>query len=108
MKVCLQMYSAREYMHSFPLEALHRCAEIYNFLELPAPLLDDKLGIYYGHGISEWKKEIERTGKKVIGGYLRTETDTWDVEAGQPGQYRESLSPQKKKEREIGCAWHGF
>ena len=52
MKVCLQMYSAREYMHSFPLEALHRCAEIYNFLELPAPLLDDKLGIYFGHGIS--------------------------------------------------------
>lgn len=66
-------------MHLFPLEALHRCAEIYNFLELPAPLLDDKLGIFYGHGISEWKKEIERTGKKVIGGYLRTETDTWDA-----------------------------
>ena len=79
MKVCLQMYSVREYMHSFPLEALHRCAKIYNFLEFPAPLSNDKLGIYYGHGIYEWKKEIERTGKKVIGGYLRTETDTWDA-----------------------------
>lgn len=79
MKVCLQMYSMREYMHSFPLEAYRKCAALYDHMEFPAPLLNDRKDTYYGHTAKEWKGEIEVSGKNVIGGYLRREKEDWDA-----------------------------
>lgn len=79
MKVCLQMYSMREYMHSFPLEAFRKCAGVYNCLQFPAPLGNDEIGHYYGHTAKEWRGEIEASGKNVIGGYLRRDKETWNA-----------------------------